>query len=193
MAVRLLTLNTCHILPPGKFLILISTMICKIFDVMRIMYFVKGQQQGLMQSSTWCSILVVLIWWLANIYVMRKITFVPSQQQCLMWCCLLTIFRQQLPVKLSNLFLLQILAALETSDSGHYIAPFNLYKSCKLMGCIPHNFVWNRLLLHSVCARACVRVWDCLCDIVVRVPGYRSRGPGFDSRVWNRVHSAWWV
>jgi hypothetical protein len=23
---------------------------------------------------------------------------------------------------------------------------------------------------------------DCLCDLVVRVPGYRSRGPGFDSR-----------
>jgi hypothetical protein len=23
---------------------------------------------------------------------------------------------------------------------------------------------------------------DCLCGLVVRVPGYRSRGPGFDSR-----------
>jgi hypothetical protein len=25
-------------------------------------------------------------------------------------------------------------------------------------------------------------ILDCLCDLVVRVLGYRSRGPGFDSR-----------
>jgi hypothetical protein len=39
------------------------------------------------------------------------------------------------------------------------------------------------------------------CCLVVRVPGYRSRGPGFDSRsyqifwevVWNGVHSASWA
>jgi hypothetical protein len=40
---------------------------------------------------------------------------------------------------------------------------------------------------------------DCLCDLVVRVPGYRSRGPGsisgatrFSEKhwVWNAVHSA---
>jgi hypothetical protein len=24
--------------------------------------------------------------------------------------------------------------------------------------------------------------WDRICDLVVGVPGYRSRGPGFDSR-----------
>jgi hypothetical protein len=28
----------------------------------------------------------------------------------------------------------------------------------------------------------CVVLWDRLCGLVVRVPGYRSRGPGFDSR-----------
>jgi hypothetical protein len=42
---------------------------------------------------------------------------------------------------------------------------------------------------------------DLLCGLVVRVPSYRSRGPGFDSRryhifwevrVWNWVHSASW-
>jgi hypothetical protein len=26
--------------------------------------------------------------------------------------------------------------------------------------------------------------WTCLCGLVVRVPGYRSRGPGFDSRCY---------
>jgi hypothetical protein len=39
---------------------------------------------------------------------------------------------------------------------------------------------------------------DSLCGLVLRVPGYRSGGPGFDSRryqifcemVWNGVHSA---
>jgi hypothetical protein len=41
--------------------------------------------------------------------------------------------------------------------------------------------------------------FDHLCSLGVRVPGYRSRGPGFDSGatrfsekywVWNGVHSA---
>jgi hypothetical protein len=34
---------------------------------------------------------------------------------------------------------------------------------------------------------------DRLCGLVVRVSGYRSRGPGFDSEkyeVWNGAHSA---
>jgi hypothetical protein len=44
--------------------------------------------------------------------------------------------------------------------------------------------------------------WDRLCGLVVRVPGYRSRGPGsipsatrFSEKqwVWNGVHSASWV
>jgi hypothetical protein len=43
---------------------------------------------------------------------------------------------------------------------------------------------------------------DRLCGLVVRVSGYRSKGPGFISGttrfsdnlcVWNEVHSAWWV
>jgi hypothetical protein len=29
--------------------------------------------------------------------------------------------------------------------------------------------------------------FDCLCALVVRVPGYRSRGPGFDSRRYQIV------
>jgi hypothetical protein len=44
--------------------------------------------------------------------------------------------------------------------------------------------------------------WDRLCGLVVRVPGYRCRGPGFipgatrfseKNWVWNGVHSALWV
>jgi hypothetical protein len=33
---------------------------------------------------------------------------------------------------------------------------------------------------------------DRLYGLQVRVPGYRSRAPGFDSRVWNGVYSASW-
>jgi hypothetical protein len=45
-------------------------------------------------------------------------------------------------------------------------------------------------------------ITDCLCGLVVRVPGYRWIGPGFDSRryqiFWEvvgleRVHKASWV
>jgi hypothetical protein len=45
-------------------------------------------------------------------------------------------------------------------------------------------------------------IFDRLCGLVVRVPGYRSRGPGsipgatrFSEKqwVWNGVHSASWV
>jgi hypothetical protein len=35
--------------------------------------------------------------------------------------------------------------------------------------------------VHPLNSRICVAV-DCLCGLVVRVPGYNSRGPGFDSR-----------
>jgi hypothetical protein len=30
---------------------------------------------------------------------------------------------------------------------------------------------------------------ESLCGLVFTVPGYRPRGLGFDSRVWNGVHS----
>jgi hypothetical protein len=32
-------------------------------------------------------------------------------------------------------------------------------------------------------------LYDRLYGLVVRGPGYRSRGPGFDYRVWNWVYS----
>jgi hypothetical protein len=42
-----------------------------------------------------------------------------------------------------------------------------------------------------------VIIMDRLCGLVVRVPGYRSRGPGFHSQryqwVWNGVYSASWL
>jgi hypothetical protein len=42
------------------------------------------------------------------------------------------------------------------------------------------------------------KLYDCLCCLVVRVSGYRSRGPGstpgatrlFEKWIWNGVHSA---
>ena len=40
---------------------------------------------------------------------------------------------------------------------------------------------WNACLLF-VCVCVCVCVCDRLCGLVVRVSGYRYRGPGFDPR-----------
>jgi hypothetical protein len=66
--------------------------------------------------------------------------------------------------------------------------------------CLPRNTLyWQKLLLtsptsggHSVgVVRSRTKVtefvyyheWDRLCGLVVRVPGYRYGGPGFDSRI----------
>jgi hypothetical protein len=73
-----------------------------------------------------------------------------------------------------------------SSDEGIY-----LHNLAKLVG--------NRHLPKRViCAQGHEKRDDRLCGLVVRVPGYRSRGPGlipgairFSERwVWNRVHSA---
>jgi hypothetical protein len=49
--------------------------------------------------------------------------------------------------------------------------------------------LWGRNWLYKYCHVLWVTIdgvcngeWDRLCGLVVRVPGYRSRGPGFDSR-----------
>ena len=50
-----------------------------------------------------------------------------------------------------------------------------------------------------ICMYVCMYIYiqDRLCGLVVRVSGYRYRGPGFDPRryqwVWNGVHSASWA
>jgi hypothetical protein len=60
----------------------------------------------------------------------------------------------------------------------------------------------HTLLLITLWVKRCINIFliavlvgDRLCGLVVRVSGYRSRGPGFDSRpyeIWNGVHSASW-
>jgi hypothetical protein len=61
---------------------------------------------------------------------------------------------------------------------------------------LPHCDVHIYICIHIVLKR------DHVCGLVVRVPGYRSRDPEFDSRryqifwelvVWNGVHSASWA
>jgi hypothetical protein len=55
--------------------------------------------------------------------------------------------------------------------------------------CMP----WCCLASHFIDCRffnSSGHVWDRVCGLVVRVPGYRSRGPGFDSR---RYHIFWEV
>jgi hypothetical protein len=51
----------------------------------------------------------------------------------------------------------------------------------------------------NICIEGIFTIYDSLCGLVVRVPGYRSRGPGsildatkFSEKkwVWNGVHSA---
>jgi hypothetical protein len=63
---------------------------------------------------------------------------------------------------------------------------------------ITQNFQWMKPEIH-INTRNTVLYVDRLCDLVVRVSGYK--GPGFDSRpyqiswevgIWNRVHSASW-
>jgi hypothetical protein len=55
--------------------------------------------------------------------------------------------------------------------------------------------VWS-LVLRQIPAilwvhlRRCLELGDCLCGLVVRVPGYRFRGPWFDSRSY---HNFWEV
>jgi hypothetical protein len=73
--------------------------------------------------------------------------------------------------------------------------------------CFNMLVLFNLLLPMGTCYLACVffililygKFCDHLCDLVVRVPGYRSRGPGsipsatrFSEKlwVWNGVHSA---
>jgi hypothetical protein len=43
-----------------------------------------------------------------------------------------------------------------------------------------HGRSSNKATLHVICVYVCA--WDPLCGLVVRVPSYRSKGPGFDSR-----------
>jgi hypothetical protein len=51
--------------------------------------------------------------------------------------------------------------------------------------------------IKNVFSNLCILLWigDRLCGLVVRVPGYRSRGPGFDSRrypiFWEVVGLEW--
>jgi hypothetical protein len=69
----------------------------------------------------------------------------------------------------------------------HRIVQFGIFSA------VYENSINNSHVLYCYC---------CLCGLVVRVPGYRSRDTGFDFRcyqtffkywVWNGVHSASWV
>jgi hypothetical protein len=91
----------------------------------------------------------------------------------------------------------------------------NCHHCCnKIIPCVTQNTTPTscQVLLNILCAWRAWYVWlfihifmcctDRLCVLVIRVPGYRSRGPGsipgvtrFSEKywVWNVVHSASWV
>jgi hypothetical protein len=81
----------------------------------------------------------------------------------------------------------------ELRMSACYVVPYLLeHFFCPCMG-------WSKMCLSGcvivVLVVVVVIIIDCLCGLVVRVPGYRSRGHGFDSRryqiFWEVVGLEW--
>jgi hypothetical protein len=62
-----------------------------------------------------------------------------------------------------------------TIVTGSVIFHFRLWKSIKQHSNVDSKVFWRQFIILWITGL------DRLCDLVVRVPGYRSRGPGFDT------------